>query len=87
MQPAIHVKLAPCHTAGLKRLAGKFGTTIGIELISAIYAHLLGLSRNDFRFLGRFGDVIRSYAPKTNRRIAEALIMTDKSFIRIAHLA
>lgn len=72
--------------AGLKKLAKTHGTTVGTELSNAVDAYLLGLNRDEIRFFGLFGDLIRFYQPKINRKLTEALLKTDKSFARIARM-
>ena len=83
---SVRVALDRFQIAGLKKLANMYGTTVGTELSNAVDAYLLGLSRDEIRFLALFGDLIRSWDPKINRKLTQALRETDKSFARIARM-
>ena len=83
---AVRVTLDRFQIAGLKKLANTYGPTGGTELSNAVDAYLLGLSRDEFRFLSLFGDLIRSWVPKINRKLTQELLETDKSFARIARM-
>ncbi len=83
---AVRVALDRSQIAGLKKLANTYGSTVGTELSNAVDAYLLGLSRNEIRFLGLFGDLIKASASKTNQKLTEILLETDKSTARIARM-
>jgi hypothetical protein len=83
---AVRVALDKYQAAGLKKLANRHGTTVGTELSNAVDAYLLGLSRDEVRFLGLFGDLIKSTASKINKKLTETLRETDKSSARIARM-
>lgn len=83
---AVSVALDRYQIAGLKKLGKKHGTNVATELSNAVDAYLLGLSRDEIRFLGIFGDMIKSSASKINQKLTETLLEIDKSAARIARM-
>lgn len=81
----VRVPLNRVQMAGLKKLAKAHGTTVRTELSNAV-DYLLGLSRDEVRWLVLFADLAKASASKIDQMLTETLRETDKSFSRIARM-